>query len=108
MFVATNRLRIKQGYGEQLEEGFRHQGGVERQPGFLGFELWRLNKEEEYEEYLVVTHWESKDAHDQWTHSEAFRAAHSGPRLDFFTGHPEFSTYDVRLASRPDETKVSI
>jgi heme-degrading monooxygenase HmoA len=62
MFVATNRLTIKAGFGQELEQHFGRRGGVEQQPGFLGFELWKREKDADHEEYLVVTRWESKEA----------------------------------------------
>lgn len=107
MFVATNRLKIKNGFGQELEQQFGRHSGVEQQPGFLEFELWRLDKETDHEEYLVVTHWESKEAHDDWTRSEAFRQAHSGPRPEFLIGG-EFSSYEVRLSSLPGKAKARI
>lgn len=99
MFVATNRLRTVKGRGHELEERFGRRAGVEKQPGFLGFELWKKETHADHDEYLVVTHWDSKEAHHMWTRSEAFKEAHSGPRADFIVGHPEFSAYDVRLMS---------
>ncbi|MFQ6027707.1 MAG: antibiotic biosynthesis monooxygenase family protein [Dehalococcoidia bacterium] len=105
MFVATNRLQVKPGSGSDLEDRFSRRGGVEQQPGFLGFELWKLDGAEDFEEYLVVTHWESEEAHVQWTHSEAFRQSHSGIRGDFFLGPPEFKKYAVRLRSAPEGAK---
>ncbi len=104
MFVATNRLTIQSGHGDDLEERFRKQGGVEHQAGFLGFEFWKLNQEAETEEYLVVTHWDSKDAHDQWTHSDEFRQAHAGERPAYLLGG-DFQTYDVRISSGPEGKK---
>ena len=104
MFVATNRLRIAKSSGSELEERFRLGRGVEREPGFLGFELWKLEREAEHEEYLVVTHWESKETHAQWLQSEAFRRAHSGARADFILGPGEVSNYEVRLFSSPAPT----
>ncbi len=106
MFVSTNGFRIKKGHGRDLEERFKERGGVEKQPGFLGFQLWRKDGAAGDEEYVVVTHWESKEAHHQWTRSEEFKAAHSGPRAGFILGHPEFSGYDVRLLSDPSEAKA--
>ena len=108
MFVATNRLRTKKGQGQDLEERFGRRGGVENQSGFLGFELWKMDTQTDHEEYLVVTHWESKEAHHQWTTSEDFRAAHSGPRADFLVGHPEFGGYEVRLVSHPMGEKARL
>ena len=108
MFVATNRLRTVKGRGQELEERFAQRGGVEKQDGFLGFELWKRETNEDHDEYLVVTHWESRDAHHQWTRSEAFKSAHSGPRADFIVGHPEFGAYDVQLASSTAEAKARL
>ncbi len=102
MFVATNRLKVQKGHGQELEERFHHQGAVAGEQGFLGFELWQQDGQAEHEEYLVVTHWESKEAHDQWTRSESFKQAHSGPPADFIMGHGEFSSYQVRLSYQHD------
>ena len=99
MFVSTNRLKTKKGHGYELEARFEQRRGVEKQAGFLGFELWKKETEADHDEYLVVTHWESKEAHQQWVHGEAFKAAHSGRRSDFIVGHPEFGRYEVRLLS---------
>ena len=60
MFVGTNRIKIKKGYGEELEELFRSRGEVAREPGFVDFELWRQEGDLEHEEYLVVSRWESE------------------------------------------------
>ena len=106
MFVATNKIQVQKGHGRELEDRFNRRGGVEGQVGFLGFEMWRSEKDSDCEEYLIVTHWESKDAHHEWTRSEAFRQAHSGPRADFLLGPGEFNSYDVKLSSSPDGTKA--
>ena len=57
MYVVTNRISIAPGNGADLEERFGPRGGVENQPGFKGFELWKQTQEADHEEYLVVTHW---------------------------------------------------
>ena len=101
MFVATNRITIKRGNGEDLESRFGAQGGVEGQAGFLGFEMWKLDKDEDTEEYLIVTHWESKEANMAWIHSDSFKQAHAGPHPDYLTGPGEFKTYEIRLTRTP-------
>ena len=102
MFVGTNRIRVKKGTGGLLEERFAERRGVERQPGFLGFEMWNLeSNDDDAEEYLIVTRWESREAQRAWTRGDAFREARAGPRADFIIGHARFSGYDVRLASAP-------
>ena len=98
MFVGTNRIKIKKGYGKELEELFRSRGEVAREPGFVDFELWRQEGDSEHEEYLVVSRWESEEHHNQWLRSDSFKQAHSGPPTDYIMGHGEFSSYQIRLA----------
>ena len=102
MYVATNRIKVRKPHGPDLEELFKERGGLEQVPGFLRFELWQSQAEMNHEEFLVVSHWDSAEAHDQWTKSEAFRRAHSGMRADFMMGPGEFSAFDVRLASQAE------
>ena len=104
MFVSTNRIRISKDHSDELEERFKPRGGVEQNPGFVDFELWKLNKDADHEEYLVVTHWESEDAFKAWTQSDSFRQAHSGPPLEGLMGHGEFNGYDVLFSTRDVET----
>ena len=98
MFVGANRIKIKKGYGKELEELFRSRGEVAREPGFVDFELWRQEGDSEHEEYLVVSRWESEEHHNQWLRSDSFKQAHSGPPTDYIMGHGEFSSYQIRLA----------
>ena len=94
--------------GKSWRSDSDERGGVEQHDGFLGFELWKKEAEADHDEYLVVTHWESREAHDLWTRSESFREAHSGPRSDFIVGHPEFGGYEVRLTSHSGEAKTRL
>ena len=102
MYVATNGFKVRKPHGPDLEELFKERGGLEKVPGFLRFELWRSQGQAEHEEFLVVSHWESADAHEQWTKSEAFRKAHSGMRADFIMGPGQFSSYEVSVSSQPE------
>lgn len=105
MFVSTNCITIQSGHGAELEELIRRQGAVEHQPEFQVFELWKQNGDADQEEYLVVTHWDSKDSNEQWAQSETFRQAHSGEHPAFIIGG-ESHTYDVRMSSRPKGSKI--
>ncbi len=98
MYVATNRVRVVKGRGQELEQRFAHR------PGFLDFELWKLVGDEEYDEYLVVIHWESEDAYKTWVGSEDFKRAHSGPRLEHALGPGEIRGYDVRIGANVETT----
>ena len=103
MFVGTNRIKIKKGYGKELEELFRSRGEVAGEPGFVDFELWRQEGDSEHEEYLVVSRWESEEHHNQWLRSDSFKQAHSGPPTDYIMGHGEFSSYQIRLAYQAEK-----
>lgn len=98
MFVATNHLVVREGSGAEVERRFAGRSGVDAQPGFVRFELWRMRKAQGAEEYLVVTYWESEAAQAAWTQSEAFRRAHAGARPDFILASTPRS-YDVVLQS---------
>ena len=100
MYVATNRILVRKPHGPDLIELFKERGGLEQVSGFLRFELWHAKVEAEHEEFLVVSHWESVDAHKDWTQSEAFRRAHSGMRSDFIMGPGAASAYEVCLVSQ--------
>ncbi len=103
MYVSTNRLQVSKGHGTVLEERFRPRGGVEQRARYVDFELWKISKDNDIEEYLVVTRWESEEAHDAWTQSESFRQAHSGPPLEGLLGHGEFNGFDVLFSTRDSE-----
>ena len=102
MYVATNLIKVRKPHGPDLEELFKERGGLEEVPGFLRFELWQSQGEAEHEEFLVVSHWESAEAHEQWTKSEAFRKAHSGMRSDFIMGPGQFNAYNVSVSSQAE------
>ena len=95
MFIATNRIKVKTGYGDTLEQMFKARGAVQDHPGFISFELWKMRNTPEHEEFLVVTHWETEEHHHTWTRSDAFRSAHAGGPPDFLLGPREFHTYEV-------------
>jgi heme-degrading monooxygenase HmoA len=95
MFIATNRIMVKTGYGDTLASMFKARGAVQDHAGFISFELWKMNNTPEHEDFLVVTHWESEEHHHTWTRSDAFRSAHAGGPPDFLLGPGEFHTYDV-------------
>ena len=66
MFIATNRIKVKTGFGDTLEGMFKARGSVQDHSGFISFELWKMHKTPEHEEFLVVTHWETEEDHHTW------------------------------------------
>ncbi|MFN8126716.1 MAG: antibiotic biosynthesis monooxygenase [Candidatus Nanopelagicales bacterium] len=75
-YVAINVLTVPTGRGEVLEERFaQRKQAVDTAPGFLKFEL--LRPVEGTEDYLVVTHWRSREDFEAWTASQSFHAGHA-------------------------------
>ena len=99
MYAVTNRIKVEKGHGGEMEEVFGKRGGVEKEPGFKSFELWRMDADEDHEEYLVVTRWESKEDFKNWTQSDSFKEAHSGAPPSYIMGPGQLANYDVKLSS---------
>ena len=97
MYSVTTRIMIKTGNGDDLEEVFGKRGSVQHEPGFKSFELWKLQKEDDHEVYLVVTRWESEQDFKNWTQSDSFRQSHAGPHPEYILGG-ELSNYDIKLS----------
>ena len=97
MYSVTNRSMIKTGNGDDLEEVFGKRGSVQHEPGFKSFELWKLQKEDDHEVYLVVTRWESEQDFKNWTQSDSFRQSDAGPHPDYILCG-ELSNYDIKLS----------
>jgi heme-degrading monooxygenase HmoA len=93
-WVGVNRIRTESpAEADQLVEMFRNRSGrVDRQPGFLQFELWR---EESGNEVMVLTRWERKEDFLAWTESEAFRHAHAN--AEGAPGRAGGSIYEVAI-----------
>jgi heme-degrading monooxygenase HmoA len=77
---AINIFRVRLGTGTLLEERFRTRRGVERLEGFCWFEMVKGVVTPAYEEYFVMTRWESAQDFLNWTTSETFRKGHAGTR----------------------------
>ena len=79
-FVISNTLKVEKGYGEKLMERFHKMGDVENAPGFMQLNLLQVKNTDEYDEFVIWSQWESKEAHEEWTKTEQFRDTHRGPR----------------------------
>ena len=98
MFIAMNRFQIVPGKEKDFEEVWRNRDThLEDVPGFAEFHLIKGKKEEDYTLYASHTVWESKEAFENWTKSEAFRAAHknAGQNSNLYLGHPNFEGFEI-------------
>ena len=97
MFIAMNHFDVDPERGEEFEtrwrERERHLADV---PGFKAFALLRGDEPGQYASHSV---WADRDAFEEWTRSEAFRAAHRGARMPegLLRGHPKVRTWESVL-----------
>jgi len=100
VFIAMNRFRIAHGFEETFEELWRSRdsqlAGV---PGFRAFQLLRGPSSESETLYASHSTWESREAFEAWTRSEAFVKAHAQARAPkgTYLGHPQFEGFEVVL-----------
>jgi heme-degrading monooxygenase HmoA len=77
-FVVANRVPVHAEFRAAFEERFRQRAGeVEKQPGFVRMEVLRPAQDEGL--YVILTHWESREAFQNWVRSDDFKRAHQHP-----------------------------
>lgn len=75
MFVAINYITCKDHYRERFEELFKTRAGeIDKMDGFKN--MYVLKPDDGESDYLIVSHWDSKDNFKAWTKSEAFKEGH--------------------------------
>ena len=100
MYIAMNRFRVAVGRESDFEDLWRqrdsHLAGV---PGFREFHLLRGPTDQEATLFASHSVWESREAFEAWTNSEAFRNAHARARAPegTYVGHPLFEGFEVVL-----------
>ncbi len=100
MFIAMNRFKIIPGNEEDFLDIWRNRETfLDEVPGFKQFNLLRGPKTDEYSLFASHSIWESKQAFEDWTKSEAFRKAHAnaGDAKPVYLGKPEFEGFEVEL-----------
>jgi heme-degrading monooxygenase HmoA len=68
-------------------------------PGFREFHLLNRPGTDACTLFALHTSWESRDAFETWTRSEAFRKAHAnaGGNRDIYTGPPQLELFEDAL-----------
>jgi heme-degrading monooxygenase HmoA len=99
MFVVMNRISVNPSFAEAFEERFRQRAGeVDKMPGFIRNLVLRPSAPGD--PYVVMTMWESKQAFEAWTQSDAFRKGHARSGTlpaDAFRGPSRLEMYDAFL-----------
>ena len=98
MFIAMNRFSLLPGKEAEFEAVWSgresHLAGV---PGFISFNLMKGASDEAGTLYATHTVWQSRQAFEDWTRSEAFRAAHAGAggTRNLYAGPPKLELFEA-------------
>lgn len=99
-FFAMNRFRIAPGREDDFTELWRQRDShLASVPGFVGFHLLRGPSTPEHTLFVSHTTWASRAHFEDWTRSEAFRAAHAGAgqQRDLYLGPPQLELFDTAI-----------
>src|SRR3546814_11838114 len=94
-FIAMNRFQVVPGSEAAFEEVWRtRETHLHTVPGFVEFHLLRGPVRDDHVLYASHTIWRSKADFEEWTRSEAFRAAHRGAGANKppYLVHPPFES----------------
>lgn len=100
MYIAMNRFQIAIGRERDFENLWRQRdSSLDDVEGFLEFHLLRGPTDENATLFASHTVWNSREAFEAWTNSEAFRKAHAQARAPegTYLGHPVFEGFEVVL-----------
>jgi heme-degrading monooxygenase HmoA len=100
MFIAMNRFRVARGREEVFETMWRERDShLEGVPGFREFHLLRGSSDETATLFASHSIWDSAEAFEKWTQSEAFRKAHAQARAPegTYLGPPQFEGFEAVL-----------
>jgi heme-degrading monooxygenase HmoA len=98
MYIAMNRFKVALGSEADFETVWTSRDThLKEVPGFVEFHLLKGPQREDHVLYASHTIWSDYAAFENWTKSEAFRAAHrnAGDNRPLYLGHPEFEGFDV-------------
>jgi heme-degrading monooxygenase HmoA len=98
MFIAMNRFRIALGCEQDFINIWKSRDTyLSSVPGFKNFNLLQGPTDEECTLFASHSTWESAEAFQNWTRSEAFRMAHAnaGDTKGIYLGHPKFEGFEA-------------
>ncbi len=100
MFIAMNRFKIALGRENEFVEIWKNRESyLDDVTGFKEFHLLQGPTNEEFTLFASHSIWDSREAFEAWTHSDAFRKAHAnaGTAKGVYLGHPQFEGFETVL-----------
>ncbi len=104
MFIAMNRFKVLKGEEAAFEQVWlSRETHLDRVPGFVEFHMLRGPERDDHVLYSSHTVWANRQSFQDWTNSEAFRAAHrgAGQNRPLYLGPPEFEGFEVIQTVKP-------
>ena len=99
MFIAMNRFKIKKGMEQDFIKIWKQRDSyLDEVPGFKEFHLLQGPSHDDYTLFVSHSVWESEQAFEDWTHSEAFKKAHAhaGEKTkDVYLGPPQLEWFNA-------------
>ena len=99
MFIAMNRFKIKKGMEQYFIKIWKQRDSyLDEVPGFKEFHLLQGPSHDDYTLFVSHSVWESEQAFEDWTHSEAFKKAHAhaGEKTkDVYLGPPQLEWFNA-------------
>lgn len=98
MFIAMNRFKIALGSEDAfIDIWANRETYLDDVPGFKSFDLLRGSTNEEHTLFASHSEWESREAFEAWTKSEAFKKAHANARAakGIYLGPPQFEGFET-------------
>ena len=98
-YVVANRVFVKEEYTQEFEQRFKDRAGqIDKQTGFVRMEILRPESNET--PYVVLTHWNNKEAFQNWVGSDDFKIAHQNPmNKDAFLEGGGLEQYEVIIST---------
>ena len=98
MYLTMNRFKVRTGREAEFEEVWASRDSRLREvPGFKSFHLMRGPSGDDHTLYASHTAWDSEAAFQDWTRSDAFRAAHKGAggHADLYLEGPRLEVFET-------------
>ncbi|WP_305462985.1 antibiotic biosynthesis monooxygenase family protein [Photobacterium leiognathi] len=100
MYIAMNRFKIRLGSEQEFIDIWKNRDTyLDTVPGFQSFNLLQGASNDEFTLFASHSVWDSRQAFEDWTQSEAFRKAHANARgnKDIYSGAPNFEGFESCL-----------
>ncbi|WP_305813841.1 antibiotic biosynthesis monooxygenase family protein [Photobacterium leiognathi] len=100
MYIAMNRFKIRLGSEQEFIDIWKNRDTyLDTVPGFQSFNLLQGASNDEYTLFASHSVWDSRQAFEDWTQSEAFRKAHANARGNkgIYLGAPNFEGFESCL-----------